>query len=325
VLVVGGLIAGPVGAAGVPSRGGDRPISINSGVVIAQGETVKGPVISIDGPATINGVVKGDVYVGRGSLRINGQVTGNALVVDGDATVTGAVSGDVVAVFGRVIVRSGASVDGDVVSRRAPQVASGTVSGDVKRFNVSGILRGFLITFLLVLWLAVTVSVAIVGLLFVLLFSRAADATVAAGRRVWVSLGWGALIGIVGPVVAVLVLVTIVGIPLGLGVLSALNALSVLGYIVASLSLGRVMIKGTSKGARIGAFFAGFGILRALALLPAIGFIVWFVACLYGLGALTVAAWRAGHQQSAPPHDTVPSPAVEPGAVASGTDTDTSA
>jgi hypothetical protein len=196
-------------------------------------------------------------------------------------------------------------VGGDVVSRREPEVASGTVSGDVRRVNLSSILSGFLITFLIFLWISVTVSVAILGLLFVLVFPRAADATVVAGRRFWPSLGWGALVGIVGPILAVLVLVTIVGIPLGLGTLSALNVLTPLGYVAASLSLGRRMVKGTSTGARIGAFFAGFGILRAAALLPGIGFIVWFVACLYGLGALAIAAWRAGHGEPAPPREPV--------------------
>jgi hypothetical protein len=311
VLLVGALFAGPAGAA-VPSRGGDRPISINGGVVIAQGESVKGPVISVDGPATVNGVVKGDVYVGRGSLRINGHVTGNVLVVDGDATISGRVGGDVIAVLGRVIVHSGARVSGDVVSRRPPQVASGTVGGSVKRFNLASALRGFLITFLFVLWLAVTVSVAILGLVFVLLFPRAADATAGAGRRVWASLGVGALVGILGPAIAFLVLLTIVGIPLGLGMLAALDALSTLGYVAASLALGRVMIKGTTTGARIGAFFAGFGILRAAALLPAIGVLVWIIACIYGLGALTIAAWRAGHQPAAAPERTASSPPPEP-------------
>ena len=72
------------------------------------------------------------------------------------------------------------------------------------------------------------------------------------------------------------------------------------------------MVKGTSTGARIGAFFAGFGILRAAALIPGIGFIVWFLVCIYGLGALLQAAWRAGRGRgpavppSAPPADETP-------------------
>jgi nitrate reductase NapE component len=80
------------------------------------------------------------------------------------------------------------------------------------------------------------------------------------------------------------------------------------------------MVKGASTGERIGAFFAGFGILRAVALIPGLGFIVWFLACIYGLGALTRAAWRAGREPSAevPPAAPAPEPlpTASPGAPA---------
>jgi hypothetical protein len=317
VLLVGFVAAAPAGAAVGGRLKADRRISITGGVIVAQNEVINGPVVSVDGSATINGVVNDDVYVGSGNLMVNGHVTGNVFVADGDATINGRVDGDVISVLGRVVVHDGAHVGGDVVSRRSPEIASGTVRGEVRHFNLGSVLRGSIITFLVFLWLAVSVSVAILGLLFVLLFPRAADASVEAGRRFWPSLGWGALVGIVGPVLAVLVLVTVVGIPLGLGGLAALDVLAPLGYVVASLSLGRTMVKGTSSGARIGAFFAGFGILRAAALLPAVGVVVWFVACLYGLGALTIAAWRAGH--GVPPRASDAPPAVaEPPAAYAG-------
>ncbi len=169
--------------------------------------------------------------------------------------------------------------------------------------------------FLIYLWIAVTLGVALLGFLFVWLFPRAADATVTAGRRFWPTVGWGALIGIVGPILAVLVMVTIIGIPFGLGMLSALNVLAPLGYVASSLILGRLMVKGTSTGARIGAFFAGFGILRAVALIPGIGVLAWVLVCIYGLGALTQAAWQAGRARGTeatptmlPPNATTPPP-----------------
>jgi cytoskeletal protein CcmA (bactofilin family) len=295
-VVIVGLVAAPAAAATGDRGRGDRRISVTGDVVVTQDETVNGPVVSFDGPVTIDGVVTDDVFVGKGDLRVNGRVTGGVLVGDGDATITGRVGGDVISMGGRVIVQDGASVGGDVVSRREPRVASGaTVQGDVKRLNLSSLFSGLLITFLILLWIAVTISVAILGLLFVLLFPRGADAAVVASWRIWPSLGWGALVGIVGPIIGAAVLFTIVGIPLGIGIFSALTVLGPLGYVTASISLGRKMVKGTSTGARIGAFFAGFGILRAVALIPGIGFIVWFVASLFGLGALTIAAWRAGH------------------------------
>jgi hypothetical protein len=294
IAVLLGVLAAPAGAAQAGSLRNDRRISVSGGVVVAADEVINGPVVSVDGPATINGTVNDDVYVGDGRLVIRGQVTGDVVVVHGDAFITGRVGGDLVTLTGRVTTEDGAQVNGDVRSRKTPDVAAGTVRGDVKKLNLGNLLGGVLIGFLIFLWVSVTVSVAILGLLFVLLFPRAADATAAAGRRFWPTLGWGVLVGIVGPILAVLVLATIVGIPLGLGTLSALNVLAPLGYVASSLILGRLMVKGTSMGARIGAFFVGFGILRVVALIPGIGFLVWFLVCIYGLGALAQAAWRAG-------------------------------
>ena len=253
--------AAPAGAAQSGSLRNDRRLSLSGGLVVASDEVINGPVVSIDGPATINGTVNDDVYVGDGRLVIRGTVTGDVFVLHGDILITGRVGGDVVALTGRVTTRDGAQVKGDVKSRKSPDVASGTVRGDVKKLNLSNLFSGVIVGFLVFLWISVTVSVAILGLLFVLLFPRGADATATAGRRFWATLGWGALVGIIGPILALLVLVTIVGIPLGLGTLSAFNVLAPLGYVASSLIFGRLMVKGTSMGARIGAFFAGFGIL----------------------------------------------------------------
>jgi cytoskeletal protein CcmA (bactofilin family) len=293
-----------------PPRG-DRRISVTGGVVVASGEIVDGEVVSIDGPVRINGTVNAKVFVGDGHLTIRGEVNGDVLVVHGDALITGRVDGDIVALDGRITTVDGAKVTGSVKSRRAPDVAPGTVNGDVKKLSIKNLLSGLVLVFLIYLWVAVTLSIALLGLLFVLLLPRGADATVAAGRRFWPTVGWGALIGIVGPIIGLLVLVTIVGIPFGLGIFSALNVLAPLGYVASSLILGRRMVKGTSTGGRIGAFFAGFGILRVLALIPAIGAIVWALVCIYGLGALAQAAWRAGRgtsdpQPVAPPADRPP-------------------
>jgi cytoskeletal protein CcmA (bactofilin family) len=296
IAVVLTVVAAPAGAARDGSSRDDRRISISGGVVVASNEVVNGPVVSADGPVTVNGTVNGRVFVGDGRVTIRGSVTGSVLVIHGDVLITGRVGDDVVALDGRVTTRDGAHVNGDVKSRQQPDVAPGTVTGDVKKLNIRNLFSGILIVFLIYLWVAVTLSVALLGFLFVWLFPRGADATAAAGRRFWPTVGWGALIGIVGPILGVLVLVTIVGIPFGLGMLSALNVLAPLGYVASSLIFGRLMVKGTSTGARIGAFFAGFGILRAVALLPGIGAIAWVLVCMYGLGALTQAAWRAGRQ-----------------------------
>jgi cytoskeletal protein CcmA (bactofilin family) len=311
------VLASPAEAGRRQSSEDDRRITVTGDITVSENQLVNGPVVSFDGDVLVDGTVDGGVFVGNGNAEINGRVTGRVFVAHGNVLITGRVGDDVTAADGRVTVRSGARVLGDVVSRQQANVAPGTVSGDVKKLNLRNLFTSFLIVFLIGLWIAVTVSVAILGLVFLLVFPRAADAAVEAGRRFWPSVGWGALVGIVGPILAVAVLFTVIGLPLGFGMLSGLNVLAPLGYVAASLVFGRLMVKGTSTGARIGAFFAGFGILRGVALIPGIGFIVWFLVSIYGIGALTIAAWRAGHGSetsrppASPPDEEAPPPGDE--------------
>ena len=299
----------PTFAARDGGSGADRKISVVGDITVARGDTVHGVVATVDGSVHIAGTVTNFVFVGDGTLVVSGRVTRGVVIAHGDARISGRVGGDVVALSGRVIVTADGSVGGDVVSRLTPRVARGTVDGEVKRVDLRGIFTGVIIGFLAYLWLATTISIAVLGLFFVGLFPRAADTAAAAGKRVLPSFGWGALVGIVGPFVAVLILASIIGIPLGLGLLSGLNILAPLGYVTASLIIGRLFVKGTTTGARIGAFFAGFGILRLVALIPGVGLLAWFVVCVYGLGALSMAAWYGGH---GPPRDDVAPPPVEP-------------
>ena len=69
-MVIVGLVTMPAAAATGNGSGGDRQISVSGGVIVAERETVDGPVVSFDGDATIDGVVTDDVFVGRGNVRI---------------------------------------------------------------------------------------------------------------------------------------------------------------------------------------------------------------------------------------------------------------
>ena len=151
------------------------------------------------------------------------------------------------------------------------------------------------------LWVSVTVSVLILGLLFIFVLPRAADAVVAASHRPFVSIVTGIVVGVLGPIIGLAVVTTIVGIPLGAGVLGTMLVLGPLGYSVAALALGRLLVRGPGAGARFGGFLAGFAILRFAALVPVLGFLVGIIASAYGIGALVVAGWRAGRHGSPTP------------------------
>ncbi len=295
-LVLAALPAGAQSGAGGNTRGGDgdRRISVTGGVVVAADESVGGPVVSVDGDARITGRVNGAVYVGRGDLVVTGQITGDALVLDGNAVVVGRVDGDLTVVNGKATVLAGANVRGNVTSRRTPSAAPGTVHGSVETLDFQTIFAGFTIVILALLWITVTLSVGVLGFLFVALFPGAADAVVVAGRRVGMSFLTGLGVGILGPILGIIIMTTVVGIPLGAAVLGSVAALGPLGYAASALVVGRIIVKGSKPGARVGAFFLGFGILQFAALVPGLGFLIAFVFATYGLGAVTLAGWRAG-------------------------------
>ena len=110
------------------------------------------------------------------------------------------------------------------------------------------------------------------------------------------------------PILAVIAIVTLVGIPLGVGLLLALTPIYAVGYVTGAWLLGRLLLKRPTTS-RYVAFLAGWGILRVVALIPILGGLGWLVATVFGLGALIVAAWRARRAY----------PAAPPAAPATGT------
>lgn len=250
----------------------DEQIVLTGRVVVAEDETV-GDVVIFNGPATIEGTVRGDVLVFNGNLEISGTVTGDVACFNGDVTLA-----------------DGARVGGDLVTQSRPDIASGaSVEGDRRRVNVEVALGriGWISRF--AVWVAISVSTLVFGLLLVAFAPRAAEAAaVAAVRGVGRSIIWGLLLFFGIPIVSVIALVTLVGIPFGLGMLLALALIYTLGYTASSFALGRALVKLPTSPFL--AFLAGWGIVRVVSLIPFLGGLVSFVAVVYGLGILAVAA-----------------------------------
>jgi hypothetical protein len=239
------------------------------------------------------GQTVGDLVVFHGSSAVDGTVNGSLTAFDAPVTISGRVNGDVVVFNGRVKLASGANVTGDVVSQQAPVVASGaTIGGTTKRLQTNTNWEGFGWAGKLAWWLAVSISTLVVGLALVWLTGRGAARILEAGRtRIGPSIGLGLLLFFGLPILAIIALVTVVGIPLGIGLLAALLLIYALGYSAAAWILGRSIVREPTAWAV--AFLAGWGILRIVALVPVLGGLAWFAAVAFGLGALAVTIWRA--------------------------------
>jgi hypothetical protein len=268
----------------------------------AQDDQADEAFVVLSGRADVpEGEEVGDLVVFHGSSAVNGTVNGSLTAFDAPVTISGEVDGDVVVFNGRVELRDGANVTGDVVSQSDPVVDSGaTIGGETQRIQTNFNWDGFGWVGRLAWWLAVSVSTLVVGLVLLWLVGRGAPRIVDAGRTgIGPSIGWGLLAFFGLPILAIIALVTIVGIPLGLGVLAALGLIYAIGYSATAWIVGRRILR--EPTAWILAFLAGWGILRVLALVPILGGLVGFAAVVFGLGALAVVIWRARTPSRAAP------------------------
>jgi hypothetical protein len=249
------------------------------------------------------------VVIFDGPAVIEGDVDGAVVAFNGDIVVSGNVDDEVIAFNGRAIIEEGATVGGDVVSSDRPRVAAGaTVDGDIRRERFRNFFRSVGWALWLFWWLAVSVSVFVLGVLLLALVPRMFPPALDAARtRVGPSIGWGLALGVGLPIASVLVMFTVLGIPLGLIGLLSLALLYSLGYIVAALLLGRRLLR-EPRSVYL-AFFVGLLLLRLVDLVPIFGNLVTFAASIYGVGALTIAAWRTARRVPTSPPPAAPTPA----------------
>src|SRR3954467_11202705 len=274
-LVVGGAFATPAGANSSDELTDRDQIVMNGRLIVAEGDTVDTAVLF------------------HGSATIDGTVTKSVVVLDGPTEISGHVQQDVFVFNGPVTVRSGARIDGDLVTSETPNVESGaTVSGQQQRVSARFDAGAVGVASRFAWWLGYSISTLVLGLLLLLFAPRVDAAIVRAVReRTGASIGFGALVFFLLPIVAIVMLVIVVALPLGLFMLLALALLYTVGYVAGAHAIGRLLLKTTPS--RFLAFLLGWAILRVLALIPVVGGLAWILASIFGLGVLWVASRRA--------------------------------
>ena len=291
------LAVAMIGASAVPAfaqsdRDSDGPRVVITGRVAVGARERTDSVVIFDGPAVIDGDVHGSVVAFHGDVLVRGHVDSN-----------------VVAIRGRAAIASSATVGGDVVSSERPLVAPGArIDGDIRRENFRNYFRALGWALWFGWWVAVSISLFVLGLALLAIAPRMFPPILDVARtRVGPVIGWGLIIAIGLPIVSVIVMVTLVGIPLGLIGLLSLALLYSVGYVIAALLLGRRLLAEPRNV--ILAFLVGLLILRVVGLIPVLGGLVSAAATIYGVGALTIAAWRAA-RTPAPPTPQAAEPAT---------------
>lgn len=230
----------------------------------------------------------GDIVVVDGDVTIRGVVTGDVVVIAGDVTIRGTVEGDVVAVSGLATLGRRGRIGGDLVyaDEKPVQTPGSQVAGDVEKFDI-----GSASVFAAIgAWIAVTLSLLLLGLALLFLAPRAGEAVARTGREKTLV---AALVGLLAffllPIIAIGLCVSLIGLPLGIVLLLLILPLYVIGYLTTALLLGSRIVK---KGGIL-AFVAGLVILQLLTLIPIVGGLIGFLAVIVGLGVLLVTLFRA--------------------------------
>jgi cytoskeletal protein CcmA (bactofilin family) len=311
--VNGDVIAGG-GTISVPGNI-TRDLIVGGGTIKVTGH-VGGSIIAAGGNLTLDGAVEHDIVVTGGMIAIGSSATiGRDLVVAGGTatvaapiarrvqmsagtlTLKGRIAGDV---RGRVdhLKLDGAQVGGnlDYTSNNPVERVNGArVQGTTIRHtptDANSARNGF------VDWLRGLVGLFALGLILIFLLPGIATRAIDILRaQPWPSLGIGAAILVITPIVALIVFV--IGLLIGgwwLGALLIpiwLLALAV-GYVVSGFLLGRLLF------ARLGwggyhdalALLGGLFVLTVLGLIPVLGWLIGLVAVVFGAGALALVVSR---------------------------------
>lgn len=269
--------------------GGD--ISVGPATVVAGGVSLSG------GQVAFEGVAHKYLQASGGSVRLDGEVVGDAEVHAKELLI-----GPEARIGGRLVyhgpsaptVPEGAVISGGVEFHEQD---AGRFFHDV-RPEVRDAATG-LGTFL---WF---LGVFVAGALFVLLLPGfTSEAAAAIGRKPLPSLGLGLAILLCVPFLAVVLLITIIGIPVALLLMSLYLLVLFLGWITAALFVAQRGLaafrpgRPVTRGGQLLALLLGLVALWLLRQIPFLGGWIGFVALLAGIGALT---WRAfnGRQAAA--------------------------
>lgn len=283
-------------------------------------EPVAGSLHSAAGHVRVNAPVQGSLRVAAGRIEVgpDAVIGRNASLAGGEITVSGAVTNDLHAAGGKIVidgpVGGNASVAGGTLELGPNARIAGKLKfrgGELRRDpaaqvdgaveHVSGrkhrralttgerFLRGWIWTFGLVV-LAAIIAAALPGP------SRRMAQELR--DRPWMTplLGFLALTAI--PVAALLMMVTIIGIPLGLLAFLGYAALLLVGYVwlsvvVGGLLLDRLNAEAAAKTAwRVGAAVVAMLVLAVVVRIPFLGALVTFAALIAGVGMIVAVVLR---------------------------------
>ncbi|MEK7156764.1 MAG: hypothetical protein AAB790_03070 [Patescibacteria group bacterium] len=312
-LAVGGgniLVNGPVsqdlfvggGSITIVADVGDD-VRVGGGNIIINGKVGNDLVVG-GGQTSISGSgVGGDVLWAGGMLRMDAPVGGNMQLAGGEVVINSHVRGNVEFKGQKLTLGKDAVIDGNLdysAQKEAMMEAGAVVKGQTNFEQLKTPARGMsakgIIAILSVLFLGKFLALLVFALALGLFFRRYAGVLVGnAVTQPLLEMGRGLIVLIVLPVVSVMLLVTLIGVPLGLLGLIAFATLLLIASPLAAIILGSVLHKWMFKPAEYQivwqTILLGAVVYTLLGLIPVLGGIAKFVLVLLAIGSMMKIKW----------------------------------
>ncbi|MBC7836967.1 polymer-forming cytoskeletal protein [Acetobacteraceae bacterium] len=276
-------------------------VRIGGGTIAVQG-SVAGDVVIGGGDITVSSArIGGDVLIGGGSIHLESAVEGNIKIAGGDVYINGPVKGDVNIQANTVTLGSKAVIAGNLkyrASSEATMEEGATVLGTTTYEPAPQKNNGAFFSALISAAALLKLFMLIVGALFFGLLLRRFTSTVVvtAYTRPLIEIGRGFVFLVVAPIVSILLLVTLVGIPLGVLGLFSYIAILIVGCCIAPIVLGSWLYRWYTKGeleVHWKSILLGVVTYFIIGIVPIVGGLVQFALMLLTLGAIVNIKWTA--------------------------------
>lgn len=291
-------VAGDLRAMGgdvtLESSVGGELVASGGQVNLRSGTTVAGPARLYGAAVTIDGRIDGNLNAGAQKVTINGEVRGDAHV-DGGEIVLGpqARIGGVLSYASESELKKAetATVAGGITRREAGGPAG--AARTPQRPGPGAVIAGGVMSFLALL------ACGAVFLLLLPVFGRHAATRVRTSPWLALAVGFAMLVAV--PVLAVLLFITLLGIPLGIAVLALYPVMLLAGFVLGVLFIAGLLPAAMRKpqpqgfGASVGWFALALLLVMLAGAVPVVGAVAVALLSLAGIGALVLEIYGRRH------------------------------
>ncbi len=256
---------------------------------------------------TKDSVISDELYVGAGMVRLFGTVNGDVYLGAGQAVVSGVINGDLTIEAEDISISDTAQINGNLIYKSNNEIKdlnkeniSGTVeytpiseidlSGvGVNTGTVGGLAVGAGIVAQITGFIVGLLMLFIVGLAMVLIVPGFSDRT---SKFFTGQIGWSLLYGLVAmivlPVLSILIMITIIGLPLGIITFVLYFVGLYIAKVVAAMSVGSAIIGRKKKNLSILVLSLALGlfIYELITMIPIVGGFINLVMVMVGYGAI---------------------------------------